>query len=488
MTLVEQLTHSRAEIATLRADKEHLQFQLDQLKRLIFGHRAERIDTLAASASLPLFDELTATPKEAEPEPTWVPAHARQKPTRKSIPDHLPREVITLDLPEAEKACPCCGTPRCHIGDAVSEKLDYVPAQLSVLQTRRPKYACPACEGEVAVAPLPPQPIEQGMAAPGLLAHVIVSKWVDHLPLNRQSGMFKRHGIELSPNTLGDWVLSCGELLQPLHARLCEVVRQSDILHTDDTIVPLAKKGGTRQARAWVYVDPQQQLAAYDFSETRAGEHPQAWLKDWQGYLVADAYAGYDALFANPAIREVACWAHVRRKFYDIAKLAPKRGLAHEAIDRIAALYHADNALGDLDPDQRRRRREQDTRPLLEDFKYWLDLHHPKLLPKSPLAQAMAYALKNWAALMRHLEDGRLSLDNNLAERTLRPIAVGRGNWLFAGSVRGGKAAAVLLSLVQSCKLLNINPYAYLKDVLTRYPSATANELDDLLPHRWRPA
>lgn len=484
MTLTEELAHARVEIDVLKANNEHLPFQLAQLKRLIYGHRAERIDTLAGAMTLPLFDQLALTPAAA-PDVTTIPHHVRQKPTRKPIPDHLPREMVTLDLTQAEKACPCCGGERHHIGDAVSEKLDYVPAQLSVLQYRRPKYACSACEGQIAVAPLPLQPIEQGMAAPGLLAHIIVSKWADHLPLNRQAGMLKRHGIELSPNTLGDWVLACGELLKPLHARLCEIVRHSDILHTDDTIVPLAQKGGTKQARAWVYVDPHTRLAAYDFSETRAGEHPQAWLKGWHGYLVADAYSGYDALYANPAIREVACWAHVRRKFYDIAKLAPKRGLAHEAIDRIAVLYHADNALRELISDERRRRRAQDTRPLLDDFKCWLDLHHPQLLPKSPLAQAMAYALRNWAALIRHQEDGRLRLDNNLSEQALRPIAVGRGNWLFAGSVRGGQAAAVLLSLVHSCKLRDVNPYAYLKDVLTRYPSAKPADLDHLLPHRW---
>ena len=485
MTLAAELVLARTEIDALKANNEHLQFQLDQLKRLVFGHRAERLDTLAGAATLPLFDDPAAA-DAPQPGATTVPAHTRQKPVRKPIPDHLPREIVTLDLAETDKACPCCGGERHHIGDAVSEKLDYVPSQLSVLQTRRPKYACSACTGQIAIAPLPPQPIEQGMAAPGLLAHVIVSKWADHLPLNRQAGMLKRHGIELSPNTLGDWVLGCGELLAPLHARLCEIVRQSDILHTDDTIVPLAHKGGTKQARAWVYVDPHTRLAAYDFSETRAGAHPQAWLRDWRGYLVADAYGGYDALYANPELREVACWAHTRRKFYDIAKAAPRRGLAHEAVDRIAALYHADNALRELDPDERRRRRSEDTRPLLDDFKRWLDLHHPKLLPRSPLAQAMGYALRNWPALLRHLEDGRLALDNNAAERALRPLAVGRNNWLFAGSVRGGKAAAVLLSLVQSCKLLGLNPYTYLKDVLARYPAAKAHELDDLLPHRWQ--
>lgn len=472
-----------AENQQLRAQNEQLRFELDQLKRLIFGHRAERL-AAAEGHTLSLFESEAAP--EIPGQATAVPSHTRQQPKRSSLPEGLPRTVEVIDLPDEAKACPCCGEMRHCIGEAVTEKLDYVPASLSVLQYRRPKYACKGCEGEIAVAALPAQPIEQGMAAPGLLAHVIVSKFCDHLPLNRQAGMLRRHGIELSPNTLGDWVLACGELLQPVHARLCEWVRQSDILHTDDTILPLAEKGGAKQARAWVYHDPNSKLTAYEFTENRAGIHAQTWLQDWHGYLVADAYGAYDKLYANERIREVACWAHARRKYFEIAKQMPKRGLAHEALDWIARLYHQDNGWQALLPDERQRRRQAESGPMLTEFKQWLDAHYPQLPPKGPTAKAMAYTLGNWHALIRHLEDGRIPLDNNAAERALRPIAVGRGNWLFTGSVRGGQAAAVLLSLVHSARLCGHNPYAYLKDLLTRYPSAKADDLDDLLPHRWQ--
>jgi hypothetical protein len=233
-------------------------------------------------------------------------------------------------------------------------------------------------------------------------------------------------------------------------------------------------------------VSPNARLAAYEFTTSRAGEHPQSFLAGWQGYLIADAYAGYDRLFANPGIQEVGCWAHVRRKFFEVAKTQKTPGLAHEAVRRIGQFYHLDNAWKDLDAEQRRRRREREIKPLLEAFRDWLAAHLPGLLPKSPLAQAMAYAANHWQALIRFLDDGRLPLDNNAAERALRPIAVGRKNWLFAGSERGGEAAAIVLSFVESAKLHGLSPYAYLRDVLTRLPAARSQDLDDLLPHRWQ--
>jgi len=484
MTLQEAL----AENALLKANLEAVTFQLEQLKRLIFGHKRERLQINSEQVCLP-FAHTPVEPPETLPE-IQVPAHSRRvrKPKRQALPANLPREIEIIDLPEDEKPCPCCGGERHVIGEAITEKLDYVPAQLKVLQTRRPKYACRSCAGEVAVAPLPPQAIEQGIAAAGLLAHVLVSKFVDHLPLNRQEAILRRDGIDIARSTLCDWVLACADLMKPVYLRLIEVIKGYDILHGDDTPVPLQAKGGTLTARAWGYLAPEAGLVAYEFTESRAGVYPQSWLRDWEGYLVVDAYAGYDRLFATPTIKEVGCWAHARRKFFEVARLAKGKGLAHEAVGRIGTFYHLDNQWRELSHEERRQRRQEEIGPLLDEFRRWIEAHYPKLLPQSPLAKAMGYVLKQWDALTRFLDDGRLPLDNNAAERALRPIALGRKNWLFAGSVRGGEAAAVILSLVESAKLQGKNPFAYLKAVLERLPSAKAQDLDSLLPHLWQPA
>ena len=475
----------KVENAALRANVEALSLQLAQLRRLIFGARTERLESLHAHSGL-LFE--VAAPPAPEPRTRTIIVAPGTAPRREKLPAHLPREIEILDLPEERKACPCCGRERHAIGEIISEKLDYVPATLKVLQTRRPKYACRVCAGEIAVAPLPASPIEQGMAAPGLLAQVLVAKFADHLPLNRQEAILRRHGIELPRSTLCDWVLGSAAALTPLYEQLVGKVLESDILHSDDTVVPLQQQGQCVKARAWAYLNPIAPLVAYQFTESRAGLHPQSFLAGWAGYLVADAYAGYDRLFDNRRIREVGCWAHARRKFFEVAKASSKRGLAHEALERIGELFHLDNAWNELHPDERCARRLAELQPRLDGFRQWIEAHLPRLLPKSPLAQACGYCANHWVALTRHLQDGRLPLTNNAAERAMRPIAVGRGNWLFAGSVRGGQAAAIALSFIESCKLQQKNPYAYLREVLTRLPSARAKDLDALLPHLWQPA
>lgn len=474
----------KAEVGSLKANLEAVQFQLAQLQRMVFGHRREQLNIDAHTG---LLFEVTPPPAP-EPVKREVDVTPRKKPVREKLPAHLPREVTLVDLPEEQKPCPCCGGERHVIGEIISEKLDYVPATLKVLETRRPKYACRPCEGEVAVASLPPSPIEQGMAAPGLLAHVLVSKFADHLPLNRQEAILRRHGIELSRSTLCDWVMGCADLFVPLYDHLISHVLTGDILHSDDTIIPLQEKGATVKARAWAYLNPTSNLVAYEFTESRAGKHPQAFLAKWQGYLVVDAYSGYDRLFDNPRLLEVGCMAHCRRKFFEVAKTAKKQGLAHEGVARIAEFFHLDNAWRDLDPEERRQRRLTELKPKFDAFHQWIAAHLPTLLPKSPLAQAMGYAVNHWGAFTRLFDDGRLPLTNNAAERTMRPIAVGRGNWLFAGSVRGGRAAAIILSFVESAKLHGLNPFQYLRDVLTRLPSARNADLDSLLPHLWQPA
>lgn len=482
-TARDEITGLRTENQALRANLEAVQFQLAQLQRMVFGHKAERLNIDAHSGLLFEVDP----PPAPEPQTREVSVTPKKKPVRSTLPAHLPREVVIIDLSEDAKPCPGCGGERHVIGEVVSEKLDYVPATLKVIETRRPKYACRPCDGQIATAPLPASPIEQGMAAPGLLAHVLVSKFADHLPLNRQEAMLRRAGIELPRSTLCDWVLGAADCLRPLYEHLIERVRSGDILHSDDTIVPLQEAGGAVKARAWTWLNPALQLAAYEFTVSRAGIHPQSFLVGWEGYLIADAYTGYDRLFANPALREVGCWAHARRKFFEVARTHKSPGLAHEAVARIAAFYHRDNAWKDLDSDARRRRRQEEIAPLLTDFRLWMETHRPGLLPQSPLAKAMAYATNHWQALTRFLDDGRLPLDNNAAERALRPIAVGRKNWLFAGSSRGGQAAAIVLSFVESAKLHHLNPHTYLRDVLTRLPATKSHDLDSLLPNLWQP-
>jgi transposase len=486
--LLAENSQLRTENDSLRANLEAVQFQLEQLKRLVFGHRSEKL--VMGDAGSGFLFPITSPPEPAAASPAKdeEPKPPRQKPKRTALPAALPREVEVIDLPADQKACPACGSEREVIGELITEKLEYVPATLKVLQFRRPKYACAPCQGEVAVAKLPAFPIEQGIATAGLLAHVLVSKFADHLPLNRQEAMLRRQGIELPRSTLCDWVLGSAELLKPLYEVLVKAVLADDILHSDDTIIPLQEKGATVKGRAWAYLSPASSLVAYEFTASRAGAHPQGFLGTWEGHLVVDAYSGYDRLFLNPRLQEVGCWSHGRRKFVEVAKVAKTPGLAQEAVERIATFFHLDNAWADLPAQERRRRRLNELKPHVDAFHAWMAAHLPSLLPQSPLAKAMGYVQNHWQALTRFFDDGRLPLTNNAAERMMRPIAVGRGNWLFVGSMRGGTAAAIILSFIQSAKLLHLNPYAYLRDVLSRLPSARERDLEALLPHRWQPS
>jgi transposase len=479
----------KSENSALKANLEAVQFQLEQLKRLVFGAKSERLESLGEAHSGLLFE--VDEPPVPEPIQRQITVSVpKAKPKRDGLPAHLPRQIEVIDLPDTHKNCPCCGGQRHVIGEAVSEKLDYVAASVTVRQTRRPKYACRQCQGSIAVAPLPPSPIEQAMAAPGLIAHVSVAKFADHLPLNRQSAILRRDaGIEVPVSTLCDWLLGGADALEPLYAHLVSTLLQTDILHGDDTIVPLRQKEQCAKARTWTYLSPALKLTAYEFTQSRAGAHPRGFLQGWKGgYFIADAYSGYDRLFDNPNIREVGCWSHARRGYYEIAKAASQRGLAHEAVERIAEFFHLEQGWMQLDAQDRWRRRKAELEPRLQAFREWIEAHLPRLLPKSPLARAMGYCANHWGALTRHLEDGRLPLTNNAAERAMRPIAVGRNNWLFAGSVRGGQAAAILLSFIESAKLNQLNAFDYLRDVLTRIPSAKQRDLDVLLPNQWKPA
>jgi transposase len=408
------------------------------------------------------------------------------------LPAHLPREIVVLPLSHEERACPVCGEERPVIGYESSERLDYVPAQIKVVETRREKCACATCQGQLSTAPAPAQIVEQGIPLPGLLAYVLMAKYGYHLPLYRIEQVFAHQGIPIARTTLCDWVLQCGVALKPLTDRLLVLLKRQAVIFSDDTTVALQDRGKTRETRFWVYAGHSPPIIVYDHTETRAGKHPKTRLEGYSGYLQADAYAGYDQVFADGTIVEVACWAHARRKFFEIARQVEKgkRISAHEALDFIGQLYDIEReAKGQhLDAEGICRLRQEKARPILAQFKDWLEDRLRELAPKTPTAKAIGYALKNWQALERYTEDGRLEIDNNRSERAIRPLAIGRKNWLFLGSPRGGQAAATVFSLIQTCKDLDLNPEAYLKDVLTRLPTTKQKDIDSLLPHNWKPA
>jgi transposase len=487
-----------SQIAQLTATNQHLlvlveklQHQISQLTRRQFGVSSEHV------AQLGLF-AVEDVPLAANPAPalsTHVPAHERRVPVRRTLPEDLPRQVITLELDEAKRACPCCQRLRQEIGEEVSEKLDIEPARMTVLQYRRKKYACRACEAHVQVAPMPAQVIEQGLASPGLLAHVAVAKFADHTPLARLEKSFARQGIDLPRSTLTDWMLAIGQACEPIVQRMGEHLKALDYLGSDDTTLPYQdpnRRGKTRTARLWVWRGElgEKVLLLYQFSVDRSGRHPAQFVKGWKGYLQADAYSGYDAIFAQGHIIEVGCMAHARRHFFEIAKAAKTPGFAHGIIDLVKALYGIEREAKDkgYSPEQIKALRQERAPPIFQEIKQRLEAHWPKLPPKGPLAQAIGYALRQWQALTRYLEDGRLHIDNNRVEGAIRPVAQGRNNYLFVASERGGNAAAVLYSLVQSAIANGINPYAYLRDVLTRLPTTKDKDIDSLLPHLWCPA
>ncbi len=407
---------------------------------------------------------------------------------RRALPAHLPREQRRYELAEGERQCPGCGESRQEIGQETSEQLEYVPAAFKVIEHVRVKYACRRCEEHVSLAAKPSQPVEKGLPGPGLLAQVVLSKYGDHTPLYRQEDIFSRHGILIRRSTLCDWIASAADLAEPLYARMCELVRQSKVIHTDDTTVPLVDPlaGRTRPARFWAYVgDAAGPYSVYDFTDSRKRDGPAQWLEGFSGYLQADAYGGYDGLYQDPRrkIVEVACWAHTRRYWWEAKTTDAAR--AHQALAFIARLYQIEDAAKELSPADRCALRQAQAVPILAEFGTWLENIAREVLPKSPIGEALRYTQNQWEALKRYTTDGDLSIDNNLSERTVKIAALGRKNWLFVGSPKGGRRAAVLLSLVASAKANYVEPWAWLRDVFTQLPDASAETLDHLLPDRW---
>ena len=485
------IRHQFGQIEELQERVNELQQQMQLLLRARYGRKAETLHLDQLRLFGDQSEEAPVEDTEAAPaQETPMPAkgrHGRRKPAIE-----LPRIRVEHALSESELSCPECGESRDRIGEEVSEQYDYVPASVTVVEHVRCKYACRKCQGHVVVADGADKPVEKGLAAPGMLAYVATSKLADHLPLHRLEGIFKRQGANISRSTLCDWMAATASILAPVYDRMKARVLGSRIIWTDDTPVKLqdrAHEKNMREARIWVYIgDEQNRCTVYDFTDSRKRDGPQKFLGDYNGYLQADAFAGYDCIYATGNVREVACMAHARRKFFD--SLGSSRKASEEALLMIRDLYDIERATAGAPADDRRAVRQEKSRVILGRFKKWLDNQHLCALPKSPIGKAINYALNNWQALCVFLEDGELTIDNNRAENGMRSIAVGRKNWLFAGSREGGRNAAILSSLIATCKQHNVNPQAYLADVLTRLSANGADDLDldQLLPGAWTPA
>ena len=482
---------ARSAIAA-RVEIEKLRFELARLKRARFGRSSEQLGSAIAQLELAIE---TLEEDQAERLAAGAPAVAAvvesAKPARRPLPAHLPREEVVHAAP---CACPACGGPLRKIGTEVTETLEHVPGRFKVIRHLRDTLSCRACETVIS-AEAPAHAISRGRAGPGLLAHLIVSKYDDHLPLHRQAEIYARDGVALETSTLSDWVGAASAALAPLTEVLAADVLASDTLHADDTPVPVLAPGAgkTKTGRLWVYVRDERPFAGlrppaalFCYSPDRKGEHPRRHLERFAGVIHADGYAGFNGLFETGRIAEAACWAHARRKFFDV-HAANGSPIAKEALDRIATLYAVEAAIKGLPPDERRRRRQAESMSIARSFEAWAQKTVPKLSRKSELAAAFRYTLARWAALCRCFEDGRLALDNNAAERALRGVAIGRKNYLFAGSDRGGERAAALYALIETAKLNGLNPEAYLADVLARIADHPAKRVAELLPWNWKP-
>jgi transposase len=479
-----QLAAAEQQALHLRVWVEKLELQIARLKRTQFGRSSERLAQQIEQLEL-IVEELEAS--QAQTKPTTAVASAQKTTaTRKPLPEHLPRETIRH---EPESSCPQCGVAMRRIGEDVAEMLEFVPGHWKVLRHVRPKLACRCCE-RIVQMPAPTRPIERGLPGPGLLAHVLVSKYADHLPLYRQAAIYARDGIELDRSTLADWVGSAARLLAPLVDALGRHVLAAEKLHADDTPVPVLQpgRGTTKTGRLWTYVRDDRPAGETTppavwlrYSPDRKAMHPVDHLKRFVGILQADGYAGFERLYEKGNIVEAACWAHVRRKFYDIHQ-ATASPIAQQALSGIGALYEIEREIRGRPADERRSVRQARAGPLLQALWQWLQASLPTISSKSELATAIRYALARWPALSRYVEDGRIEIDNNAAERALRDVALGRKNYLFAGSDAGGERAAAIYSLLGTAKLNGLDPEGYLRAVLARVADHPINRIEELLP------
>lgn len=502
-----EITARDAEIHAKTLHIEKLKMQLAVLRRARFGRSSEKLDRDIEQLELLIGDLEEATAESdaraaaanpAMPHDGASPRPRRPRPrsVRTPLPDHLPRETVTH---EPACACPGCGASVfSRIGQDEREVLEYVPSSFKVIRHVRPKLSCRACE-TIVQAPMPPLPIERGRAGAGLIAHVLVSKYCDHTPLHRQSGIYAREGVELDRATLADWVGQAVFLLAPLAEAIGRHVRAGAVLHADDTTVPVLAPGlgKTRTGRLWVVVRDERPwgsavppAAFYRYSPDRKAVHAKALLGACRGFLHADGYAGFNGLYQPTApagdlsLREVACWSHVRRKFYDVHH-ATTSPIALEALQRIAALFAIESSVNRRPPEHRAAARAEHASPLLDQMKAFLDTSLRQISGKSSLAQAIRYALSRWTALTRYVADGRLEMSNNAAERAMRPPVLGRKNYLFCGSDAGGQRAACLYTIIESAKMNGLNPEAYLTDLLGRIADHPINRINALLPWLW---
>jgi transposase len=484
------LAQTAADYERLQEKHAELAETLALLRRYVFGPRRERQVDDPGQGRLFDLPELAAEPELAAPMPSEGAAPPRPeaaRPPRRTYLDHLPQIRIEHDLPESEKTCSCCGGPKQRIGEDVSRELEFIPAQLEVKVHVLPKYACPKCRDGVASPPVPPKPVPGGIAGAGLVAFVVVSKFADHLPLYRLEDILTRHGVFLARSTLCDWVKNAAVVLEPLAELQKTLVLKSPILWTDDTTVTVlgGEEPGSSTGRFWVYIgDAEHPYSVYDFTMSRSRDGPAAFLKDYRGFLQADAYGGYDGIFfgSGGGIVEVACWAHARRKFFEARSNAPRE--ANQVLEWIRQLYDIEDRARDFTPAARQVLRQQESVPILDRIETYLDELSQRILPKSALGKAVTYARNQWTALRRYVSDGRLTIDNNLSERTLRLQAIGRKNWEFLGSEEAGPRAAVLFTILAGAKRHRLEPWAYLRDVLLRL-SAGETDLEPLLPDRW---
>lgn len=483
----------------LEAEKKaEIKAAVDAVLRRFYGPRSERFDARQLLLfgqrveELPL-DEPSIV-EESGQELTTRRISKKHKHGRNPLPDHLPRVEIEHDLNDAEKACPCCGELRVRIGQEVSEQLEYLPASFKVLRHVRHKYACRKCEAEalnpqIDIAAKPPQPIAKGLPGPGLLAYVAVSKLGDHLPLYRLENIFARQQVDVARSTMCAWLAAAGELVRPLVELMARRVRLSKVVHTDDTRVPIQApgEGKCRSGRIWTYIgDRDHPYIVFDYTPDRTRAGPSNWLRDYRGYLQADAYGGYDGIYHGEGAIEVACWAHARRKFFEAKETDGKRAAA--MLTFVRDLYAVEDDAKRLADDERRAMRQARSVAILAEIKTWLDRERDVVLPRSPMAQAITYALNQWQALNVYVTEGFLNIDNNAAERALKRVAIGRKNWLFAGNDRAGGTAALLYSLIASAERHQLDPQRYLTSVLARLPGLPPNELGKLLPDAWKRA
>ena len=511
-----ELVQARAEVSNARAEASsaealvvHLRLTIEKLKRDLFGARNERKARLVDQMELQLEElEAAATEDELAAEKaaatTQVRTFTRRKPARRPFPAHLPRERVIVPGPTT---CSCCGSSRlAKLGEDVTERLEVVPRQWKVVQTVREKFTCRDCE-RISQAPAPFSVLPRGLAGPSLLAMILFEKYGQHQPLNRQSERYAREGIDLSVSTLADQVGGCAVLLRPLYELIRAHVFAGERVHGDETPVPVLAKHETRKGRLWAYVrddrpfaGPTPPAAVFFYSRDRTAQHPEHHLRDYAGILQADAYAGFNRLYETERkpgpITEASCWAHGRRKFFELADVTAKAGgklaviapLAFEAVKRIDAIFDIEREINGRSIAERIAVRRERIAPLVSDLESWMREQRTKLSRHSDVGKAMDYMLKRWDTFTRFLDDGRICLTNNAAERALRGIALGRKSWLFAGSDRGGERAAVMYTLIQTARLNDVDPQAWLADVLARINDHNIQKLDELLPWNWKTA